>query len=115
MKVTLQGDKELQRIFKKASRKFPQETQKAIKNQTEKGKELSAKTTPYDTGFLRGSQMTKYPSAFEGWIVSSAGYSGYVNFGTRFNYAQPWFTQMWIETERKAKEELKKVLRGSFE
>lgn len=113
--IVLENDKEFIKLLKKASKKFPETTSKVIKNNTEKGKELAASRAPVDTSFLKQNISSGYPNKLTGLIVSGALYSGYVNFGTRFMTAQPYFTDMWDETMDQTKKDLKEVLRGMYD
>ena len=107
----LTGDKELISLLRRAAKKYPDETEKVIKNNAEKGKDLSASKAPVDTHFLRSSQNTAHPNKLEAHIKSEASYSGYVNFGTRFMEGRPFFTDMWEVTQKKVKEDLRGVFR----
>lgn len=115
MKITLKGDKELQRLLKKAQKKYPDTVSKLIKNNAEKGRNLSQTYAPRDTGFLIESHSTRFPSKLDGEIISGAGYSGYVNYGTRYQGANPFFTKMWDVTKEELKKDFKDTLRGLYE
>ncbi|WP_243343556.1 HK97-gp10 family putative phage morphogenesis protein [Anaerococcus sp. AGMB09787] len=114
MKLSLKGDKELIRALKKAEKRNPEVTSKVIKNVCERGKEASVSKAPHKTGFLKSMHNTRYPSKLHGQIISGAGYSGYVNYGTRFQSAQPFFTNAFRETKEDLRSNLKKILNDSF-
>lgn len=112
--IELLGSKAMMKALEEGARRFPQETKIIVKNNAEKGKEIAQRTAPKKTGYLRENIVTKYPRAFEGWIISGAMYSGYVNYGTRFQAAQPYFTNMWDIVVSNLERELKALGRRVF-
>jgi HK97 gp10 family phage protein len=55
------------------------------------GEQTAKQQAPVRTGFLRNS-ITTTRSPQGGSLVSRANYSAYVNFGTRYMAARPYFT-----------------------
>lgn len=95
MNVTVkwEGDKELQRAFRKAYEKSPEVTQAVIKNNGEKLRARAMALSPVDTWFMHDNIDSYYQgggSLFEAFVHSRAGYSGFVEFGTRKMSAQPF-------------------------
>lgn len=116
MKMTLKNDKELARLLKKATKKSKEITNAVIKNNIEEGKELAISLAPEDTSFLKDNIVAKHiPNEIEGIIHSQASYSGYVNYGTRFMDARPFFTDAWAETQTKVINDLKDVIGGAYD
>lgn len=113
--ITLKGDKEFVKALKKAMQKAPELTRKVMKNGAEFGKNVMQTNAPYDTRFLKDNIVTQYPSLNVALIVSQAMYSGYVNFGTRFMTARPYFTDGWTETQKKLIQDFNNVIKGAFE
>lgn len=110
--VTLTGDKEFIRALKKALKKAPRVTAKVIKNGAEFGKNEIQKDAPYDTGYMKQNVITQYPKLNVALIVSKASYSAYVNYGTRFMSARPFFTDGWEVTQKKLINDFKDVMKG---
>lgn len=68
---------------------------------------------PVDTGYLRKSITTHMLSKTSVKIVSNANYSGYVEFGTRYMNAQPYFRPSMDKVYPVFKEKLKKAVEDS--
>lgn len=61
-----------------------------VKNNAEKAKTEAQRIAPYDTGFLHDEIYAHYPGKACAEIVSNAGYSGFLEYGTRKMSAQPF-------------------------
>ncbi|HEL1011795.1 phage protein, HK97 gp10 family [Streptococcus dysgalactiae subsp. dysgalactiae] len=61
-----------------------------VKNNAEKAKAEAQRIAPYDTGFLHDEIYAHYPGKACAEIVSNAGYSGFLEYGTRKMSAQPF-------------------------
>ena len=119
MSVTIkwEGDKELQRALQKAYAKSPEVTQAVIKNNGEKLRARAMALSPVDTWFMHDNIDSYYQgggSFFDAYVHSRAGYSGFVEFGTRKMSAQPFMRPAveWIGPQ--LNDELKDVYRGLF-
>jgi len=109
---TLHGDDELMRALNKAYRQAPKSAQKVLQNSSEYGKKQGQKYAPKDTWFMHDHIKAKHKGMFESQIESEAGYSGFVNYGTRFMSAQPFFDSMWRDTLAKFQKDMQEVARG---
>ena len=106
MKITVkwEGDKELQRAFRKAYAEAPKVVQAVIKNNGEKMQGRAKALAPVDTWFMHDNIDSYYQgggSSFEAFVHSRAGYSGFVEFGTRKMSAQPFMRPAfeWIKPQ----------------
>lgn len=68
---------------------------------------------PVDTGHLKSSITTKMLSKTSVKIVSNANYSGYVEYGTRYMRAQPYFRPSMDKVYPTFKEKVKKAVEDS--
>ena len=119
MKVTIdwKGDKELQRAFQKAYTEAPKVIEAVIKNNGEKLRARASALSPIDTGFMQSNIDSYYQgggSSLEAYVHSRAGYSGFVEFGTRKMSAQPFMRPAveWIGPQLSKDSE--EALRGLF-
>lgn len=107
----LEGFTELNQLIQNAIIEAPKSTESVIHNYGEKGGKLAKEYAPWDTGYLHDQiESQPYPMASD--IVSPASYSGFVNSGTRYMDAQPFFTDMWDEITEDIKEPLADVVKG---
>lgn len=99
---TLSGAEALVSVLERAQQQAPDVTNKVIQNTAEKGKDRAKKRITahgaVDTEYMRDHVVAKHPRPMESAIHSEASYSGYVNYGTRFMGARPFFYEMWKET-----------------
>jgi HK97 gp10 family phage protein len=66
------------------------------------GEAESKRRAPVDSGFLRASIRATQKRAGEWWITVGAAYAVFVEFGTRYARAQPFFTPMVKFLEKEA-------------
>ncbi|MDK6688324.1 hypothetical protein QP246_02480 [Aerococcus urinae] len=101
MKISVKGDEKLNAALNRALRKAPEAARKALKNTASAGEEImhyyAAKpggnpysTNPYATGYLNDHIDHRMISDTSFEIFSPAGYSGFLEFGTRKMSAQPF-------------------------
>ena len=64
---------------------------KLIKNTLHNIERDAKKSCPVDTGRLRGSITTNIISTYSGETGTNVEYADYVNIGTRYQQAQPYF------------------------
>lgn len=88
------NDERLQRVI-------PEALQKAIKKATKDAatvtKDMAVQDCPVDTGYLRSTIYYRVEGPFQYSVGATAGYAGYVEFGTRFMVAQPFLRPAFIE------------------
>lgn len=68
------------------------------------------KSCPVDTGRLRGSITTNIISTYSGETGTNVEYADYVNSGTRYQQAQPYFDSAVEKNEEKFNEKLDKII-----
>lgn len=119
----LEGFEELNKTIQKAIIESPKATEKMIHNVGEKdGKaravEYAPKPSggaygpnPYATGYLK-DHIEGIPGSLSYTIKSTAAYSGYINSGTRYMAAQPFFTDMWDGLTENIQPKMEEVAEG---
>ena len=114
MKIEFQGFDELQSKLNQAVSKAPQSTEKVIHNIGMKTTADMKADAPVDTSYMKDHIVNK-PLSLGTEVHSQASYSGYVDKGTRFMNAQPFFTpnveKMGKEAEKQLSDVVKEVLR----
>ena len=89
-------------IIKNLQQHAPDAFRQELATYSEELVEEMKANAPHDTGFMRDNvERTKLRGIQEGWeIKSNAGYSGYVEYGTRHKAARPWFFRAIDETQQ---------------
>ena len=111
--IEWQGLEELAMTISRAHPRAVEQSVKVIKNNTELVKKQAQKNAPYDTGFLHDNIVTYY-TGMDGFVHSTASYSGYQEWGTRFMGAQPfmrpavWFIYPFFQKD------MTDVMKGVF-
>jgi HK97 gp10 family phage protein len=90
IKITLQGDEQLQAFFAQAPEALRTAVTKATKDFAAKVKEEAQYIVPVRTGFLRKSIFYRTLGPMQYIIGATAGYAGYVEWGTSRMMAQPY-------------------------
>lgn len=83
---------------------------KLIKNTLHNIERDAKKSCPVDTGRLRGSITTNIISTYSGEVGTNVEYAGWVEYGTRYQSAQPYFEPAVEKNEDKFNEELDKII-----
>lgn len=107
----IRGDKELEALMKRAYKEAPRVAKKVLQNTAEQGKTIAQINAPVDTWFLH-DHIEAIHTLTGSKIHSRARYSGYVNFGTRYMNAQPFFSDMFEEVTEILKEDFEDVAEG---
>ena len=107
------GLAELGDVLEKAVRNHKPEVQTAIRNNTEEMKTEAKRLAPVDTWFMHDNIYTFHGDMY-GEVISSAGYSGFVNFGTRFMMAQPFMTDSFTAQVKKLEKTIEDIAKGLF-
>jgi HK97 gp10 family phage protein len=77
--------------FPEIAAKFPVQLHDAVVQMTGIIVQLAQANAPVDTGFLRDSIVAEMIDEFSGTVTVGAYYGIYVEMGTRFMAAQPYF------------------------
>lgn len=113
VKVSFQGLKEMQTFSRVMPKRLEREADAVTKNTGEEGRMRAKKYAPVDTWFMHDSIFTFHRFLYAE-VHSTASYSGYVNYGTRYQNAQPFFSQMFDEMEKIYKKRMADVLSGEL-
>lgn len=115
MSVEWHGAERLTMAIRGSSRKVIEQAGKVVKNNTERLKASAKAKAPVDTGFLKNHITSSYPNRLEGHVKSEAAYSGYQEYGTRFQTGTPHIRPALQEIEPQFKQDMTDVLKGVFE
>lgn len=115
MSVEWHGAERLTMAIRGASQKAMEQSSQVIRNNTERLKASAKAKAPVDTGFLKNHITSSYPSRLEGRVKSEAAYSGYQEYGTRFQTGTPHIRPALQEIEPQFKQDMNNVLKGVFE
>lgn len=84
-----------------------------LKNNGERGKAVAKRKAPVDTSFLKNHITTTY-QGMEAHIHAEAGYSGYQEYGTRYQPGTPFMRPMIQEVQPLFQEDVTNVMKGVF-
>ena len=115
MSVEWHGAERLTMAIRGASQKAMEQSSQVIRNNTERLKASAKAKAPVDTGFLKNHITSSYPDRLEGHVKSEAAYSGYQEYGTRFQTGKPFMRPALKEVESQFKKDMDDVLKGVFE
>ena len=115
MSVEWHGAERLTMAIRGASPKAMEQSSQVIRNNTERLKASAKAKAPVDTGFLKNHITSSYPNRLEGHVKSEAAYSGYQEYGTRFQTGTPHIRPALQEIEPQFKQDMHNVLKGVFE
>ena len=115
MSVEWHGAERLTMAIRGASQKAMEQSSQVIRNNTERLKASAKAKAPVDTGFLKNHITSSYPNRLEGHVKSEAAYSGYQEYGTRFQTGTPHIRPALREIEPQFKKDMTDVLKGVFE
>lgn len=115
MSVEWHGAERLTMAIRGASPKAMEQSSQVIRNNTERLKASAKSKAPVDTGFLKNHITSSYPNRLEGRVKSEAAYSGYQEYGTRFQTGTPHIRPALQEIEPQFKQDMNNVLKGVFE
>ena len=114
-KIDWHGDEQLTMLIKGAGTKVLEQSGKVVKNNAELFQRFAKGYAPQDTGFLKSQIKTSYPGALEAHIDAEAAYSGYQEYGTRFQTGKPFMRPALKVVEPKFKRDMTNVMKGAFE
>ena len=115
MSVEWHGAERLTMAIRGASPKAMEQSSQVIRNNTERLKASAKAKAPVDTGFLKNHITSSYPNRLEGHVKSEAAYSGYQEYGTRFQTGTPHIRPALQEIEPQFKQDMNNVFKGVFE
>ena len=115
MSVEWHGAERLTMAIRGASQKAMEQSSQVIRNNTERLKASAQSKAPVDTGFLKSHITSSYPDRLEGHVKSEAAYSGYQEYGTRFQTGKPFMRPALKDVEPQFKKDMTDVLKGVFE
>ena len=115
MKIDWHGTEKLTMLIQGADPKVREQSGKVVKNNAELVQRFAKVYAPYDTGFLKSQIKTSYPEALEAHIDAEAAYSGYQEYGTRFQSGKPFMRPALKVVEPKFKHDMTNVMKGAFE
>lgn len=115
MSVEWHGVERLTMAIRGSSRKVMEQSSQVIRNNTERLKASAKSKAPVDTGFLKNHITSSYPDRLEGHVKSEAAYSGYQEYGTRFQTGKPFMRPALREIEPQFKQDMTDVLKEVFE
>ena len=108
IKISLDVEKILREFNKTET--VEKDVSKLIKNTLHNIERDAKKSGPVDTGRLRGSITTNIISTYSGEVETNVEYAKYVEYGTRYQSAQPYFEPAVEKNEDKFNEELDKII-----
>lgn len=113
MPVKWQGMEKLTATISNAQPKAVEQSLQVLKNNGEKGKRIAKQLAPKDTEFLKDHITTSYPG-MEAHIHAEAGYSGYQEYGTRFQPGKPFMRPAIEEVQPQFQKDMTDVMKGAF-
>ena len=111
--VELKGDLELLAVLNKSNSQIRNATMRALKNNTEKTMQQAKKNAPVDTGFLKNNIVTRYED-MSGIIHSQSAYSGFQEFGTRYQSGTPFMRPALNFIYPQFQKDMTDVMKGAF-
>lgn len=112
--ISWRGMERLSATIANAHPKAVQQAQAVLKNNAEKGKKIAKEKAPVDTSFLKDHITTSY-QGMEAKIHAEAGYSGYQEYGTRYQDGTPFMRPMLEEIQPQFQKDMTDVMKGAFE
>ena len=114
MKIDWHGTEKLTMLIQGAGPKVREQSGKVVKNNAELVQRFAKVYAPHETGFLESQIKTSYPEALEAHIDAEAAYSGYQEYGTRFQPGKPFMRPALKVVEPKFKQDMTNVMKGAF-
>ena len=108
IKITSDGEKILKKFNNTTT--VEKDVSKLIKDTLYNIEKDAKQQCPVDTGRLRGSITTNIISTYSGEVGNNVEYAGWVEYGTRYQSAQPYFEPAVEKNEDKFNEELDKII-----
>ena len=112
-KIDLRGHEVLEMTIANAHAKAVAQSVKVVKNNTEELKAKAHSMAPEDTGFLKNNIVTRY-EGMSGIVHSQAGYSGYQEYGTRYQSGTPFMRPALMFIYPQFRKDMLDVMKGAF-
>ncbi len=113
IKITSDAEKILKKFNNTAT--VEKDVSKLIKNTLHNIERDAKKQCPVDTGRLRGSITTNIISTYSGEVGTNVEYAEYVEYGTRYQSAQPYFEPAVEKNEDKFNDALDEIIERLLE
>ncbi|HEL1648676.1 HK97-gp10 family putative phage morphogenesis protein [Streptococcus suis] len=113
MAIKWQGMEKLVATISNAHPKAVEQSLKVLKNNGDKVKAIAMENAPEETGFLKKNITTSYPG-MEAHIHAEAGYSGYQEYGTRFQPGKPFMRPAIEQIQPQFQKDMTDVMKGAF-
>lgn len=114
LEITLDGGAELIRRAEKAGPVVKLAVAQEIERTALKITRTAKRNAPVDTGYLRNNISNQRVSLFAQKVEARAEYSGHVNFGTKNQRANPFFSTAVQSEGSSLKTSLRTALRGKL-
>ena len=111
MQVTFVGLRQFENFLKLLPKNLEKSASAVTKNTAEKMCYTAKKYSPVDTWHMHDSIFV-FHAYMMSEVHSTATYSGYVNYGTRFQYAQPFFSDAFEDMKKLYEKDMGDVLKG---
>ena len=114
--LKLEGDLALMIALEKSNREIRSTAWKALKNNTENGMKQAKKYAPVDTGFLKNNIVaitSDWPNMTTK-IHSQSAYSGFQEFGTRYQSGTPFMRPALMFIYPQFRKDMLDVMRGAL-
>ena len=112
--LKLEGDLALMIALEKSNREIRSAAWKALKNNTENGMQQAKKHAPVDTGFLKNNIVaitSDWPNMTTK-IHSQSAYSGFQEFGTRYQSGTPFMRPALMFIYPQFRKDMLDVMKG---
>lgn len=113
IKITSDAEKILKKFNNTAT--VEKDVSKLIKNTLHNIERDAKQKCPVDTGRLRGSITTNIISTYSGEVGTNVEYAEYVEYGTRYQSAQPYFEPAVEKNEDKFNDALDEIIERLLE
>jgi HK97 gp10 family phage protein len=113
MAIKWQGMEKLVATISNAHPKAVEQSLKVLKNNGDKVMAIAKENAPEETGFLKENITTSYPG-MEAHIHAEAGYSGYQEYGTRFQPGKPFMRPAIEQIQPQFQKDMTDVMKGAF-
>lgn len=117
MKLEIKITSDAEKLLKKFNNtdKVEKDVSKLVKDTLYNIEKDAKRDCPVDTGRLRGSITTNIISTYSGEVGTNVEYAEYVEYGTRYQSAQPYFEPAVDENEDKFNGALDEIIERLLE
>lgn len=117
MKLEIKISSDAEKILREFNKTetVEKDVSKLIKNTLHNIEKDAKRSCPVDTGRLRGSITTNIISTYSGEVGTNVEYAEYVEYGTRYQSAQPYFEPAVETNEDKFNDALDEIIERLLE